>query len=159
VRRVGRAESGFALEALAVAFVAFEAAEFGLAGFALEAGFPEIQLDYVRFPSEGKQSTMVFPSRTKYPNAEASPSQGVAEFVRSLRPIAASCGTLLAGDIFGMVSSGGGDRGIGQELQTIAEPFDVICPLVYPSYFAKGEYGIRDPNGSRHRRTEASRLR
>ncbi|HCE00243.1 MAG TPA: hypothetical protein DER07_04310 [Armatimonadetes bacterium] len=118
--------------------------------FALEAGFPEIQLDYVRFPSEGRQSTMVFPAKRTHPNPSATPSEVVAEFVRSLRPLTEARGALLAGDIFGIVSSGGGDQGIGQELQTIAEPFDLICPMVYPSHFAKGEYGIRDPNRSPH---------
>ena len=29
-----------------------------------------------------------------------------------------------------------------------AAPFDLICPMVYPSHFAKGEYGIADPNAS-----------
>ncbi|MFN3684541.1 MAG: putative glycoside hydrolase [Fimbriimonadaceae bacterium] len=114
--------------------------------FALDAGFPEIQLDYVRFPSEGRRSTMVFPAKKEYPNPSAQPSEVVAEFVRSLRPLTEARGALLAGDIFGIVSSGGGDQGIGQELQTIAEPFDLICPMVYPSHFAKGEYGVRDPN-------------
>ncbi|MEJ5170253.1 MAG: putative glycoside hydrolase, partial [Fimbriimonadales bacterium] len=104
----------------------------GVVRFALDAGFPEIQLDYVRFPSEGKKSTMVFPAKRKYPDPKAKPSEVVATFVRSLRPLTEAKGALLAGDIFGIVSSGGGDQGIGQELKTIAEPFDLICPMVYP---------------------------
>lgn len=122
----------------------------GVVRFALDAGFPESQLDYVRFPSEGRQSTMVFPAKKACPNPSAKPSEVVAEFVRSLRPLTEAKGALLAGDIFGIVSSGGEDQGIGQELMTIAGPFDLICPMVYPSHFAKGEYGVRDPNASPH---------
>ncbi|MCO5296436.1 MAG: putative glycoside hydrolase [Fimbriimonadaceae bacterium] len=118
--------------------------------FALDLGFPEIQLDYVRFPSEGKASTQVFPAKKAYPDSAASPTQVVSAFAHFIRDRVKKRSAVFSGDIFGIVSSGSGDQGIGQELEMIAEPFDLICPMVYPSHFAKGEYGIRDPNSSPH---------
>lgn len=116
--------------------------------FALDQGFPEIQLDYVRFPSEGKSSTMAFPAAKSYEKKDATPTEVVAAFADFIREKVHAKGAVLSADIFGIVSIGAGDQGIGQALETVAEPFDLICPMVYPSHFAKGEYGIKDPNSS-----------
>ena len=115
---------------------------------ALDLGFPEIQLDYVRFPSEGKSATMVFPAKSSYPDKNAKPTEVVAAFAEFIRQRVHERKAVLSADIFGIVSSGGGDQGIGQELNKISAPFDLVCPMVYPSHFAKGEYGIADPDSS-----------
>jgi hypothetical protein len=114
--------------------------------FALDQGFPEIQLDYVRFPSEGKASTQRFPARSTYGNPDAKPEDVIADFCRFIRDQVHARGAVVSADIFGIISSGTADQGIGQELDKIAEPFDLICPMVYPSHYAKGEYGVADPN-------------
>lgn len=116
--------------------------------YALDQGFPEIQLDYVRFPSEGKSSTMAFPAAKSFDKKDVTPTEVVAEFAHYIREKVHARGAILSADIFGIVSIGAGDQGIGQALETVAEPFDLICPMVYPSHFAKGEYGIKDPNSS-----------
>lgn len=114
--------------------------------FALDQGFPEIQLDYVRFPSEGKASTQVFPAKKSYGDGKAKPEDVIAEFAEYIGKKVEAHGAVYSADIFGIISSGKGDQGIGQELEKVAEPFDLVCPMVYPSHFAKGEYGIKDPN-------------
>lgn len=116
--------------------------------YALELRFPEIQLDYVRFPSEGKASDQVFPGKKTYPDPKATPTQVVAAFAEFIKERVHKKGGVLSADIFGIVSSAKSDQGIGQELETVAAPFDLICPMVYPSHFAKGEYGIKDPSAS-----------
>lgn len=116
--------------------------------FALDQGFPEIQLDYVRFPSEGKVSTMVFPGQKAYPDQNAMPEDVIAAFAEFIREKVHARGAVLSADIFGIISSGTVDQGIGQALEKISAPFDLICPMVYPSHFAKGEYGIANPNAS-----------
>ncbi|MCW5941212.1 MAG: putative glycoside hydrolase [Fimbriimonadaceae bacterium] len=116
--------------------------------YALDLGFPEIQLDYVRFPSEGKTASMVFPSRKSYPEPEARHSEVIAAFARTIRKRVHERGAVLSADVFGIISSTTKDQGIGQELETTAEPFDLICPMVYPSHYARGEYGIKDPTSS-----------
>jgi hypothetical protein len=119
--------------------------------YALNLGFPEVQLDYVRFPSEGKESTMVFPSRKTYPDKKATPTQVVAAFATAIAQRVKAKNAAYSADIFGIVSSTTTDEGIGQELETVAAPFDRLSPMVYPSHFHKGEYGIADPNQSPYR--------
>ncbi|MBI1755643.1 MAG: GTP-binding protein [Fimbriimonas ginsengisoli] len=118
--------------------------------YALEVGFPEIQLDYVRFPSEGDPENQVFPSRSAYPDPKARPEDVIAAFAQAIKAKVKARGGVLSADVFGIISSTQDDQGIGQELEKIAAPFDLICPMVYPSHFAKGEYGIGDPNASPH---------
>ena len=114
--------------------------------FALDQGFPEVQLDYVRFPSEGKASTQVFPAKKSFGDGKAKPEDVIAEFAKFIGEKVRERDATYSADIFGIISSGKVDQGIGQDLEKVAEPFDLICPMVYPSHFNKGEYGIRDPN-------------
>lgn len=116
--------------------------------FALDQGFPEIQLDYVRFPSEGKAATQVFPAKSSYPDKDAKPEDVVAAFANYIGERVRKRGAAFSADIFGIISIGKVDQGIGQELEKIAAPFDLICPMVYPSHYAKGEYGVKDPSNS-----------
>ncbi|MEZ0327929.1 MAG: putative glycoside hydrolase, partial [Fimbriimonas sp.] len=116
--------------------------------YALDLGFPEIQLDYVRFPSEGKSSTQRFPAKKDYPDQKAKPEDVIAEFAKYIGEKVRAKGAVYSADIFGIISSGTKDQGIGQALEKIAEPFDLVCPMVYPSHYARGEYGIPNPNAS-----------
>lgn len=116
--------------------------------FALDQGFPEIQLDYVRFPSEGKASTQVFPAKAAYPDKDAKPEDVVAAFAEFIRERVHKRGALISADIFGIISIGSVDQGIGQALEKTSAPFDLVCPMVYPSHYAKGEYGVKDPSAS-----------
>lgn len=116
--------------------------------YAMSIGFPEIQLDYVRFPSEGKSNTQVFPSKATYSDPKAKPEDVIASFADFIRKRVKAQGDFISADIFGIISSTRKDQGIGQELEKLAAPFDVISPMVYPSHFHKGEYGIKDPNRS-----------
>ncbi len=118
--------------------------------FALDLGFPEIQLDYVRFPSEGRVSAQVFPARGAYPDKNASSTQVIAAFSNFIRERVKKKNGILSADIFGIVSVNRGDHGIGQALNTVAAPFDVLSPMLYPSHFHKGEYSVADPSAEPH---------
>ncbi|HXH60271.1 MAG TPA: putative glycoside hydrolase [Fimbriimonadaceae bacterium] len=112
--------------------------------FAVKTGFPEIQLDYVRFPSGGKKSSMVFPAQKDWPEGttEAEVIEQFAEFIHKRLPKS----EVLSADIFGIVSSNTTkDQGIGQDIDHFPKPFDLLCPMVYPNHYAKGEYGIKVP--------------
>lgn len=119
--------------------------------FALTQGFPEIQLDYVRFPSEGKADTQRFPGRKTYEDPKAKPEDVVAAFCEFIAERVRKRKAVVSADIFGIISIGKVDQGIGQELEKIAKPFDLVCPMVYPSHYAPGEYGIKDPSSSPYR--------
>jgi len=113
--------------------------------YALDVGFPEIQLDYVRFPSEGKSNSQRFPARAKYGDPKAKPEDVIAAFADFIGKRVRARHAVYSADIFGIISSSKSDQGIGQELEKVAKPFDVISPMVYPSHFAAGEYGIKYP--------------
>jgi hypothetical protein len=51
-------------------------------------------------------------------------------------------------DVFGLVGSDGGDMGIGQKLNRLARQVDIVSPMMYPSHYAPGEFGIKSPNAS-----------
>lgn len=114
--------------------------------YAMDIGFPEIQLDYVRFPSEGKSSTQVFPNKKKYDDPKAHPDDVIEAFAKWIGERVRKRGCAYSADVFGIISSGTIDQGIGQTLEKVALPFDTLSPMVYPSHFAKGEYKIPDPN-------------
>jgi hypothetical protein len=118
--------------------------------FALDLGFPEIQLDYVRFPSEGKAASQVFPAKKSYAaTTKADKSADViAAFAKFISDKVHARHATISVDIFGIISSMKGDEGIGQQLEQVAAPFDVLSPMIYPSHFARGEYGIANPNAS-----------
>ncbi len=121
-----------------------------LLGVAVEAahkGFKEIQLDYVRFPSDGNTNTCVFPAqggdtRTK--------SQVILDFLQFMRDGLKPMGTVLSADVFGLTASGQGDMGIGQDISAMGQYLDYICPMVYPSHYNAGEYNIGDPEANPH---------
>lgn len=108
-------------------------------------GFKEIQLDYVRFPSDGNTDVCVYPSndgRTKERTIE-----DFLEYMRSgLKPL----GTVFSADVFGLTASDQGAMGIGQDIHAMAEHLDYLCPMVYPSHYNTGEYGIGDPEANPH---------
>lgn len=115
--------------------------------FALDQGFPEIQLDYVRFASEGKASSMIFPSRKNFGDGKVKPEDVIQQFAEFIGKRVHDRGAIFSVDCFGIISSNRkGDQGIGQVLEKVVVPFDVVSPMIYPSHFAKGEYKVADPN-------------
>ena len=112
-----------------------------LAEVAARAGFDEIQYDYVRFPSDGDIDSIVFPNKTS-----TAPGWVIAEFVhyasKRLKPL----GVRISTDVFGLAATR--DLGIGQIPKRISKYVDAVYPMVYPSHYGSGEYGLEDPNSS-----------
>lgn len=106
---------------------------------AAKAGFDEVQFDYVRFPSDGDLSQIVYRGKRAEPKGTT-----IASFLRyassRLRPLHVR----VSADVFGLSATH--DLGIGQVPKRIAPYLDAIYPMVYPSHFSSGEYGIQDPN-------------
>jgi len=107
-------------------------------------GFDEIQFDYVRFPDEPPARL----SRTVYPARQDGESKRAAirRNVRLLRERVTALGVPFTLDIFGLTSSATGDLGIGQVWEDLATEADVVLPMVYPSHYRRGSYGIDHPN-------------
>ena len=55
-------------------------------------------------------------------------------------------GAVVSADIYGLVTTVKDDMGIGQNLEDVTISVDVMCPMVYPSHYAYGSYGIKYPD-------------
>lgn len=109
---------------------------------AANKGFDEIQLDYIRFPTDGILEDADY--GTEYGNESA--SDAISGFLEQMQLALAPTGAYLAVDIFGFTLWEMSDGGIGQQLERI-EPFvDVINPMIYPSHFHPGAMGFDLPN-------------
>lgn len=49
-------------------------------------------------------------------------------------------------DAFGLLTTSDDDISLGQHLETLATSVDIICPMVYPSHYAMGTYGVAYPD-------------
>ncbi|MCL9663079.1 putative glycoside hydrolase [Paenibacillus hunanensis] len=113
-----------------------------LAKEAAAKGFKEIQFDYVRFP-EGFEN---HENELKFEKNDKSRVDVVAEFVQYARKQLAPLGVRVSVDIFGYAASVPAAEGIGQDFAKISENVDVISPMVYPSHYTTGWFGVKDPD-------------
>jgi hypothetical protein len=106
---------------------------------AVRAGFDEIQFDYVRFPSDGDVSQIRYPVKTPEPKGWT-----IARFVHYAANRLHPLGARVSVDVFGLAATR--DLGIGQKPGRLARYVDAVYPMVYPSHFYSGEFGLDDPN-------------
>jgi hypothetical protein len=111
----------------------------GVGAAAAKAGFDEIQFDYVRFPSDGDVSQIVYRHKRSEPKGTT-----IARFLRDASAQLHPLGVRVSADVFGLAASH--DLGIGQVPKRIAPYLDALYPMVYPSHYSAGEYGIPDPD-------------
>ncbi|MBQ9314777.1 MAG: putative glycoside hydrolase [Clostridia bacterium] len=115
-----------------------------LAREAAQLGFDEIQFDYVRFPSsEGSVKQISF----GFDSESVSKSEIINQFLIKATNELADYKVKVSADVFGITTKRDGDfENIGQDYKAIANIVDVICPMVYPSHYGKGEYGVAKPD-------------
>ncbi|HHU82147.1 MAG TPA: hypothetical protein GXZ26_04015 [Firmicutes bacterium] len=104
-------------------------------------GFPEIQFDYVRFPSDGRLENCLYSH-----GGEKTKPEVIEDFLRYAREQLEPLGVLVSVDLFGLVCSDPGHIGIGQNLEGVAGTTDILSPMVYPSHYYPGTYGLADPD-------------
>ncbi|MFC5651495.1 putative glycoside hydrolase [Paenibacillus solisilvae] len=109
---------------------------------AAKLGFKEIQFDYVRFPEgfEKKADSLVF-NKTKDSRVDT-----IASFVKYAKTQLEPLGVRVSVDIFGYAASVPAAEGIGQDFVKISKNVDVISPMVYPSHYSTGWFGVKDPD-------------
>lgn len=113
-----------------------------LAVEAAALGFDEIQLDYIRFPSDGMLENADYgPEYANQTRLEA-----ITGFLTQMQAALKPTGALLAVDIFGITLLEDDDAGIGQNYAAIAPLVDIVCPMIYPSHFYPGEFLLDIPN-------------
>lgn len=108
---------------------------------AARAGFREIQFDYVRFPEKG------IPGVTTG-NTQEQRTEAINGFLGYAREELKPFGVALSADVFGLTTTVTDDMKIGQDYAGVANLVDYISPMVYPSHYAPGNYGLANPNAS-----------
>lgn len=116
-----------------------------LAREAVELGFAEVQWDYVRFPDAPRS----YLNKAVYPaQAGRRKDDAIREFMLYARAKLADLNVPVTADVFGLTVSTTGDMGIGQQWEKMVDAVDVILPMVYPSHFIRGNYGLSNPNAA-----------
>ncbi len=108
---------------------------------AIAIGFQEIQFDYVRFTSDGDIKRCVYP----FNNGERR-EDVIQNFLKYARAKLQPYQVPVSADIFGLTTSVPDDQGIGQQYEKIINNVDIVCPMVYPSHYAHGTFGLKNPN-------------
>jgi len=110
------------------------------------AGFDELNFDYIRFPSDGNMSDIVFPvSGVRAKNKPEVLNDFFAYLHKELREGENALPTPISADVFGMTTSNFDDLNIGQVLEPIAKYFDFVAPMVYPSHYPATFHGFKNP--------------
>jgi hypothetical protein len=109
---------------------------------ALDMGFSELQWDYVRFPdvTATMRATIVYPGsegRTRADNIRA--------FIEYSKAALSSYKVPVTADVFGLSTHAEGDVDIGQHWESVITVADAVLPMVYPSHYASGHYGLARP--------------
>jgi hypothetical protein len=117
---------------------------FRIAEEMVRLGFGEVQFDYIRFPEPYKSlPPQVFPESKGRGKTEA-----LAEFLASAKQRIDKLGVRTTADVFGLVTTVGGALEVGQKWEPIVKSVDVVLPMVYPSHYPRGAFGIAHPNAA-----------
>ncbi|MBA2462079.1 MAG: polysaccharide deacetylase family protein, partial [Actinobacteria bacterium] len=106
---------------------------------AAKLGVDEILYDYVRRP-DGPIDSMAFPG------LRGTPERAMADFLAQSRVALAPYDVLVGASVFGVAATRPTE--VAQDIPAMARQVDYIAPMLYPSHWGPGEYGVDDPNGS-----------
>ncbi len=106
-------------------------------------GFDELNLDYIRFPSDGN----VLATRYEEDNTAETRTAAIRAFMHRLSERLQSTPIFLSADVFGLTVwvPPQNDMNIGQRVIDLTPYLDYLAPMVYPSTFAAGTLGYDDP--------------
>ncbi|MGL4910455.1 MAG: putative glycoside hydrolase [Cetobacterium sp.] len=111
---------------------------------AIKAGFNEIQFDYVRFPASngGKLDAKLNYRNTK----NESKPETIQKYLKYARQRINALNGYTSADVYGQIGTFNDDMGLGQHWETVSQVVDYISPMMYPSHYGKGAYGIAVPD-------------
>jgi len=110
---------------------------------AAQAGFDEVQFDYIRFPSDGDTRRCRY---SRVDHSSATSSALIDEFLGDARRRLDKLGVGMSIAVFGLTTTAHDDMGIGQSITKMTRRVDAVSPMMYPSHYARGEYGLAEPN-------------
>lgn len=110
---------------------------------AAELGFDEIQFDYIRFSTDSGMKQVNFGKEAK----GKSKIEAITEFTKYAYEELSPLGVYVSADVYGtIISSDVDSKIVGQSYAEMAKYLDYICPMIYPSHYANGSYGIDYPD-------------
>lgn len=110
---------------------------------AVEVGFDEIQFDYVRFSTDHGMKSVVYEADSEAVTKVDIITEFVKYACQKLRPI----GAYVSADVYGSIIDSEVDaRIVGQNYLELARCLDYISPMIYPSHYGAGCYGLAVPD-------------
>lgn len=124
-------------------------------------GFDELNFDYVRYPSDGNMQdiSFVLSQQSQYGSDKQANLEAFFKYLdeamedeerfaayRHTNTGKASSTPWTSADLFGMTTTNTDDLSIGQVIERAAPYFDFIAPMVYPSHYPHGSFGLGNPN-------------
>jgi len=118
-----------------------------LAEIGIEAGnlgFDEVQFDYVRFCTENRMQDVVLDEADVNGRSR---TDIICEFMEYQYRLLKAEGLFVSADVFGaIINSGVNADSVGQIYGEMAKHMDYISPMIYPSHYADGNFGIEHPD-------------
>ncbi len=107
-------------------------------------GFDEVQFDYVRFCTERGMKDVVFDEADVQGRSR---TDIICEFMDYAYQRLKSEGLFVSADVFGaIINSDVNANSVGQIYGELAKHVDYISPMIYPSHYGDGNYGIDHPD-------------
>lgn len=106
---------------------------------AANVGFKEIQFDYIRFEATYKLENADFGDIDETKTRK----DIIVHFLDYANEELKDYDVVISADVFGTIITSEVDaKMIGQDYVEMAKRLDVICPMVYPSHYGRGYYGL-----------------
>ena len=115
---------------------------------AAEAGIDDILWDYMRRP-EGRLDNMFIPGV-----GLDGPSPIIVDFLSKSQTLLREHGVFQGVSVFGISATRG--EAIAQDVAGMAHYVDYVAPMIYPSHWSRGEYGVAHPEAQPYDITRAS---
>lgn len=114
-----------------------------LAEMTADLGFDEIQYDYVRFPVGSDADAADYGvDMEAYPKRQA-----IQDFLSYAGDRLHEKGCVVTADVFGTIIGSETDvQTVGQDYTALGQTVDAISPMVYPSHYANGVFGLKVPD-------------
>lgn len=111
---------------------------------AADLGFDEVQFDYIRFSTDSTMKNVVFDDADTQGRSR---TDIIDDFTNYIYNKLAPAGVFVSADVFGTIIDSRQDADtVGQIYGDLADNLDYICPMIYPSHYSDGNFGLDHPD-------------
>jgi hypothetical protein len=103
---------------------------------AAAAGVDHILWDYIRKPDGAVENF-------RFVGLETSPMEAIVDFTRRADERIAPYGALHGASVYGVSADRPSE--VAQDIATLSDHLDYVAPMIYPSHWGPGEYGVANP--------------